>query len=154
MHKRITCIRSSVWSGKTDTSFRICFWHNMMKQRVHHTWPMNKQSASTWQMDLFTLGYIVFFSPVWGAKMHITVYSPCPQALIYLPAALLSSSHYKINLYLGKRWRYLFLNFLIMYLVICYSSPCCIIYLLCLWGALPHGNKKSNRNERPKQNHI
>lgn len=43
--------------------------------------------------------------------MHITVYSPCPQALIYLPAALLSSSHYKINLYLGKRWRYLFLNF-------------------------------------------
>lgn len=28
-----------------------------------------------------------------------------------------------------------------MYFVICYSLQCCIIYLLCLYGALLHGNR-------------
>lgn len=91
----------SVWSRKTDVSCRSSP-ASRGAGTVHHTWLVNKQriSASPSQIHPFTRR--TFFSG-WGSKMPITVYSPCPQALIYLGAALLSIPHYKINLYLSKK---------------------------------------------------
>lgn len=37
-----------------------------------------------------------------GSKSPITVYFPCPKAHVYCPSSLLSTLHYKINLYSSK----------------------------------------------------
>lgn len=78
----------------------------------------------------FLFIFLIFL--IWEANLPVQCILP---VLRPTPTSFLSTVRYKINLYSSK-WGvggYLFFIFLLMYfVVICYSSQCCIIYLLCL----------------------